>query len=75
MTNLLQILPSTPQRDPLSQGSSPASATSVPACYGVCCHLHHTCAHYARVDGADPRGIFMMDCGPEYAAFSARVPA
>lgn len=67
----MQTTPIQPMQRPAPAVHAPVAAIDVPPCYGVCCNLHHTCAHYARVDGADPAGIFMADCGPEHAAFSA----
>ncbi len=59
------------QRAPVPAVIAGSSATDVPPCFGVCCRLHSSCANYAKVDGADPRGVFMADCGPEYSAFKA----
>lgn len=69
--NLRQAETATPRPAPLSKGSEPTSAMGVPACFGVCCPRHHACAHYARVDGADPQDVFMDHCGPDFATFEA----
>lgn len=74
MQNLPQILPPTPQPAPALAVSSPGSANAVPPCFGLGCQLRRTCANYHAIEGGDPCGSRMSNCGPEHAAYEAVVP-
>jgi hypothetical protein len=41
---------------------TPAAETLTPACYGVCCAKHGSCARYAAVDGAGIDQTFVAAC-------------
>ena len=37
-----------------------------PACYGVCCPVHKSCARYSAVDFiTNPAQVFTDHCGPD----------
>ncbi len=41
-----------------------------PACFGVCCSLHKSCARYAAVDfNTNQAQVFTDHCGPNYPLY------
>lgn len=56
-----------PMKDAMPAVPWPAAE---PACYGVVCNLHHTCARYAAVEGNTTHGQrFVGTCGPTRPGF------
>ena len=75
MANPTAIPSTAPMQRPAPLVHAIQAAIAVPKCYGVCCHLHGSCAAYARVEGSDPHMPALEHCGPEYRLYEAVVPA